>query len=27
MILNFVSAAVSIGFIFLTVFVSSTWFW
>ena len=27
MILNSVSAAASVVFIFLTVFVSSTWFW
>ena len=27
MIMNFVSLAVSISFVVLTVFVSSTWFW
>ena len=27
MILNFVSLAISIAFVFLTVFVTSNWFW
>ena len=26
-VMNCISIAVSIGFIFLTIFVSSTWFW